>query len=289
MDIILNAITDWIKALLISSIISNLTGMFDTVNIRVGEIAIEVGKTPSDWNSGVFSFIQNLSETVLIPIAGIILTFVMCHELISMIIDRNNFHDFPPTEIFKWLFKTCVSVLILTNVFDVVMAIFDISQHIVANASGVIMADTNINISTAIANLETVMESMSIGELLGIWLQSLVISITMIALSFYIFIVINGRMIEIYVITSLAPIPFSTLNSKEYNSIGQNYIKSLCALGLQAFLILVCVGIYAVLVQSIAMGSDPFDSILQCLGYTLLLCFTLTKTGSISKTVLNAH
>lgn len=289
MQSIIDAIEQWIKDFIIDGILYNLTGMFDTVNERVGEIAGEVGKTPSEWNGGVFSLIQNLSETVIIPIAGIVLTFIMCYELISMIIDKNNMHDFPPSDIFKWIFKTFVAVLIVTNVFDIVMAVFDVAQHVVSNSAGVIMGDTAINIESAIANLETVLADMSIGSLLGLYFMSAIVSITMMALSFCIFIVIYGRMMEIYMVTSLAPIPFATMANKEWGSMGQNYIKSVCALAFQAFLIMVCVGIYAVLVNNIAMGSDPFDAIWQCLGYTILLCFTLFKTVAISKTIFNAH
>ena len=289
MQSIIDAITEWIKEILISGIIGNLTGMFDNVNTRVGEIAGEVGKTPSQWNGGVFSLIQNLSETVVIPIAGIVLTFVMCYELIQMIIDKNNMHDFPPSDIFKWIMKTFIAVLIVTNVFDIVMAIFDVSQTVVANSAGLIIGDTGINIENALANLETVLGEMDIGPLLGLLLQSIVIGLTMYALSFCIFIVIYGRMMEIYMVTSLAPIPFATMSNKEWGSIGQNYIKSICALGFQAFLIMVCVGIYSVLVQDIAMGDDPINAIWSCLGYTLLLCFTLFKTGTIAKGIFNAH
>lgn len=289
MQSIIDAIEKWIKELISDGILYNLTGMFDTVNERVGEIASEVGKTPSEWNGGVFSLIHNLSETVIIPIAGIVLTFIMCYELINMIIDKNNMHDFPPSDIFKWIFKTFVAVLIVTNVFDIVMAIFDVSQHVVSNSAGIIMGDAAINIDSAIENLETVLADMSIGSLLGLYLMSAIVNITMIALSFCIFIVIYGRMMEIYMVTSLAPIPFATMANKEWGGMGQNYIKSVCALAFQAFLIMVCVGIYAVLVNNIAMGGDPFDAIWTCLGYTILLCFTLFKTVAISKTIFNAH
>ncbi|WP_313523830.1 VirB6/TrbL-like conjugal transfer protein, CD1112 family [Anaerotignum sp.] len=289
MQSIIDAITEWIKEILISGIIGNLTGMFDTVNSRVGEIASEVGKTPSQWNDGVFSLIQNLSETVVIPIAGIVLTFVMCYELISMIIDKNNMHDFPPSDIFKWIMKTFMAVLIVTNVFDIVMAIFDVSQTVVANSAGLIIGDAGIHIEDAIANLETVLGEMDIGPLLGLFVQSMLIGATMWALSFCIFIVIYGRMMEIYMVTSLAPIPFATMGNKEWGSMGQNYIKSICALGFQAFLIMVCVGIYSVLVNDIAMGDDPINAIWSCLGYTLLLCFTLFKTGTIAKGIFSAH
>ena len=289
MQSIIDAITEWIKEMLISGIIGNLTGMYETVNTRVGEIASEAGQTPSQWNDGVFSLIQNLSETVVIPIAGIILTFVMCYELISMIIDKNNMHDFPPSDIFKWIMKTLIAVLLVTNVFNIVMAVFDVSQTVVASSASLITGSTSIDIESAVGNLETVLAEMDIGPLLGLFMQSFVMQLTMYALSFCIFIVIYGRMIEIYMVTSLAPIPFATMGNKEWSSMGQNYIKSICALAFQAFLIMVCVGIYSVLITSAVTSSDPIGTIWSCLGYTLLLCFTLFKTGSIAKSIFNAH
>ncbi len=289
MQSIIDAINEWIKQILISGILANLTSMFETVNSRVGEIAVEVGKTPSDWNSGVYSFIRNLSETVLLPIAGIILTFVMCYELISMIIDKNNMHDFPPSDIMKWIFKTYIAVLIVTNVFDAVMAIFDVGQHIVSSSAGFISGSTAVDVSTTIAALEVSLQSYEIGPLFGLLIQSLIVQLTMFFLSICIFIVIYGRMIEIYMVTALAPIPFATMVNKEWGSMGQNYVKSLCALAIQAFLIMVCVGIYSVLVNNISLGDDPMTAIWTTMGYTVLLCFTLFKTGSIAKSIFNAH
>lgn len=292
MDAITDKLTEWIKEMIIHGIMGCLLEIFDTINMRVGEIATEVGKTPSAWHGGVFSMIQNLSETVMLPIAGLILTYVMVAELINMIIDRNNFHDFPPSDIFKWVFKTAFAVLLVSNVFPFTMAVFDVSQSIVNDSAGIIMTDTEINPLDVFDDMWDVLEDQSVGNLLMIYVQCLLLGIGMDIMSICIFIVIYGRMIEIYMVTSLAPIPFATLMSKEQGSVGQNYIKSLIALGLQAFLIMVCVGIYAVMIQSIAFDisdTKPMSVIWTCMGYTVLLCFTLFKTGSIAKSVLNAH
>ena len=289
MQSIIDSITEWLKELLISGITENLSGMFDTVNMKVGEIAGEVGKTPSTWNGGVFSMIQNLSENVIVPIAGIILTFVMCYELIQMVIEKNNLHDIETFMFFKWIFKTFVAVLIITNTFNIIMGIFDMSQYVVSNASGVILTDTNINISTVITNMEETLKEMELGPLLGLWLQSTLIGFTMTALSICIFVIIYGRMIEIYLMTSMGAIPFATMINREWGTMGQNYLKAMLALGFQAFLIMVCVGIYAVLVQSIAIDGDIIGAIWACVGYTVLLCFTLFKTSSMAKSLFNAH
>ena len=289
MQSIIDSITEWLKELLISGITSNLSGMFDTVNSKVGEIAGEVGKTPSAWNGGVFSMIQSLSDNVIIPIAGIILTFVMCYELIQMVIEKNNLHDIETFMFFKWIFKTFVAVLILTNTFNIIMGIFDMSQHVVSNAAGVIITDTNIDITTVIANMEESLKEMELGPLLGLWLQSTLIGFTMTALSICIFVIIYGRMIEIYLMTSMAAIPLATMVNREWGSMGQNYLRAMLALGFQAFLIMVCVGIYAVLVQSMSTDGDIIKAVWTCVGYTVLLCFTLFKTKKKKKSLFNAH
>lgn len=286
---ILDMIQEWFKELLIDGIISNLTGMFDTLNTKVGEIAGEVGMTPSAWNSGIFNMVRNLSETVIVPIAGIVLTFVMCYELIQLIVEKNNLHDFDTWIFFKWIFKTFCAVLIVTNTWNIVMGVFDAAQSVVARASGVITADTSIDISSVIPDMETRLAEMELGPLLGLWMQSAFVGITMWALTICIFIVIYGRMIEIYLVTSVAPIPMATMMGREWGGMGQNYLRSLFALGFQAFLIIVCVAIYAVLVENIALEDDIIAAIWTCVGYTVLLCFTLFKTGSLSKQVFQAH
>jgi len=287
--LIWDMIEKWFRELLIDGIISNLTGMFDTVNTKVGEIAGEVGMTPSGWNGGIFSMIQNLSETVILPIAGIILTFVACYELIQIVVEKNSLHDMDTWIFFKWIFKTMCAVLLVTNTWNIVMGIFDLTQHVVNQSAGVIISNAGIDISSAMTNLETTLSSWSVGSLLGLWFQSIVVGLTMNILSICIFLVIYGRMIEIYLVTSIGPIPLATMVNREWGGMGQNYLKSLFALGFQAFLIMVCVGIYAVLVENIAVGSDITGAIWACMGYTVLLCFTLFKTGSLAKSLFAAH
>ena len=289
MEGILDKINEWLKTLLIDGITGNLSGMFDTVNTKVGEIAGEVGMTPSAWNGGVFSLIRNLSETVIIPIAGIILTFVMCYELIQMVIEKNNLHDMDTWIFFKWIFKTFVAVLLVTNTWNIVMAVFDMAQHVVGQSGGLIVGNTSIDLAAAIPDMEEKLKALELGPLLGLWFQSMVVGLTMHALSICIFLVIYGRMIEIYLVTSIGPIPFATMSNRECSGIGQNYLKSLLALGFQAFLIMVCVGIYAVLIQTIGTTDDISGAIWSCMGYTVLLCFTLFKTGSMAKSIFSAH
>ena len=289
MDRLWASITDWLKEVLINGITSNLSGMFDSTNQRVGEIAGTVGTTPQAWNGSIFSMIQNLSETVIVPIAGLILAFVMTLELIQLITEKNNMHDLDTWIFFKWAFKSAAAVLIVTNTWNIVMGVFDVAQNVVNNASGVIVGDTSIDLGTAITDLESTLEAMELGELFGLWFQSLFLGITMHAITICVFLVTYGRMIEIYLVTSIAPIPMAAMMSKEAGGMGQNYLRSLFALGFQAFLIIVCVAIYAVLVQTISVSGDLSTAIWTCLGYTVLLCFSLFKTGSLAKSIFNAH
>jgi hypothetical protein len=289
MESILDKITEWLKTMLVEGIIINLSGMFDNVNQQVGEIAGQVGLTPAAWNAGVFSMIRSLSESVIIPIACVILAFVMTYELIQMVIDRNNLHDIDTWIFFKWIFKTFVAVLLVTHTFDIIMGIFDMAQAVVNSASGVISADASVDLATTVADLQTRLTAMELGPLFGLWFQSLFIGFTMQALSICIFLVIYGRMIEIYLVTSVGPIPMATMVNREWGGMGQNYLRSLLALAFQAFLIMVCVGIYAVLVQNIATETDIIKAVWTTLGYTVLLCFTLFKTGSLAKSIFNAH
>ena len=289
MDRLWASITDWLKEVLINGITSNLSGMFDSTNQRVGEIAGTVGTTPQAWNGSIFSMIQNLSETVIVPIAGLILAFVMTLELIQLITEKNNMHDLDTWIFFKWAFKSAAAVLIVTNTWNIVMGVFDVAQNVVNNASGVIVGDTSIDLGTAITDLESTLEAMELGELFGLGFQSLFLGITMHAITICVFLVTYGRMIEIYLVTSIAQIPMAAMMSKEAGSMGQNYLRSLFALGFQAFLIIVCVAIYAVLVQTISVSGDLSTAIWTCLGYTVLLCFSLFKTGSLAKSIFNAH
>ena len=289
MDLLWNKITEWLKDLLISGIISNLTGMFDATNQKVAEISAQVGTTPQAWNGSIFGMIQNLSETVIVPIAGAILAFVMTLELIQLITEKNNLGDVDTWMFFKWAFKSAAAVLIVTNTWNIVMGVFDTAQSVVSSASGVIISDTSIDITTVLTDLESRLEAMDIGPLFGLWFQSMFVGICTWALSICIFIVIYGRMIEIYLVTSIAPIPMATMLNREWGSMGQNYLRSLLALGFQAFLIIVCVAIYAVLVQNISAMADISAAIWTCMGYTVLLCFCLFKTSSLAKSVFNAH
>ncbi|MCB6365873.1 hypothetical protein LI291_06765 [Intestinibacillus massiliensis] len=280
---------EWFRGILTDGILANLSGLFDSVNTEVGEIAAELGTTPAGWNAGIFNMVRSLSENVIVPIAGIIITFVMCYELIHMVIEKNNMHDFDTSIFFKWIFKTFIAVLFVTNCWNIVMGVFDVTQSVVNRSAGVIIGNTSIDIASVIADLEARLEAMSIGGLIGLWFQSLFVGLTMKALSICIMLVVYGRMIEIYLVSSIAPIPMATMVNHEWGSVGQNYLKSLLALGFQAFLIMICVGIYAVLVQTIAVTGDISGAIWTCMGYTVLLCFTLLKTGSLAKSLFGAH
>lgn len=289
MNFIWDKITEWLKDLLVSGIVSNLSGLFDSINTRVADVASTVGKTPQAWNGSIFNMIRSLSENVVVPIAGIILTFVMCLELIQLLIDRNNMHDFDTFIFVKWIIKTFAAVLIVTNTWNIVMGVFDVAQHVVSQAAGVIIGETALDVASLLGDMEASLMEMDVGPLFGLWFQSSLMGIIAWVLSICIFIIVYGRMIEIYMVTSVAPIPMDTMVNREWGQMGQNYLRSLFALGFQAFLIMVCVGIYAVLVQNISVGSDVSAALWTCIGYTVLLCFTLFKSSSVAKSVFNAH
>ena len=288
MDAILQQIADWLNGMLVDGIMNNLSGMFDAVNQQVGDVASQVGRTPASFSPGVFSMVRNISESVIVPIAGMILTFIACYELIQLIIDHNNLANFETWIFFKWVFKTFVAVMLITNTFNITMAVFDVAQHVVNASAGIISSSTAVDAST-LESIRGTLEEMELGPLLGLFLQSFVVQLCSMILSVVIFVIVYGRMVEIYLMTSLAPIPFATFGNREQSQIGQNYLRSLFALGFQGFLIMICIGIYAVLVQTVSFSDDIIASIWGVMGYTVLLCFSLFKTGSLARSVLSAH
>lgn len=288
MQSIIDSIVEWLKELLVTGIMGNLTNTFDSVNAQVGQIATEVGMTPSTFSPAIFNMIRTLSENVIMPIAGLILTFIACYELIQLVISHNNLANFETWIFFKWVFKTFIAVTLITNTMNITMAVFDVAHHVVSQAGGIITGSTAIDAST-LATMQSNLEAMEVGELLGIFLMSFIVQFLVYILSALIFVIVYARMIEIYLMVSLAPLPFATFGNKEQSMIGQNYLRSLFALGFQGFLIMVCVGIYAVLIQSIAFSSDIIGTLWGIVGYTVLLAFTLFKTGSVAKSVLHAH
>lgn len=288
MQSILEQITDWLKSMIISGIMGNLSGMFDSVNQQVGQIAGDVGTTPANFSPAVFSMIRNISESVILPIAGMVLTFIACYELIQMLIEHNNLANFETWTFSKWVFKTFLAVTLISNTFNITMAVFDVAQQVISRSGGLISGSTSVSDATLTA-MQATLEGMDLGPLLGLYLQTFVVQVTMLALSAIIFVIVYGRMVEIYLMVSLAPIPFATFGNHEQSHTGQNYLRSLFALGFQGFLIMICVGIYAVLIQNLSFSDNIISSIWGVMGYTVLLAFTLFKTGSLAKSVFAAH
>ena len=286
---LIDSITDWIKQLFIDAIMASFTTMFGEVNTQVQDIAVQVGTTPEGWNSGVFAMVRTLSETVVLPIAGMILTFVLCYELIQLIIEKNNLQDFDTFNIFKWIFKTFVAVFIITNTFNIVMGVFDIGQHVINESAGVIAGDLALGGDVMMDAIEASLEAMGVGELLGLFFEVQIVRLCMLIMSVVIMIIVWGRMLEIYLTVSVAPIPMSTMVNRDWGQMGQNCLRSLFALAFQGFLIMICVAIYAVLVAGIAVSDNMHITIWAIAGHTALLCFILLKTGGISKSVFNSH
>lgn len=282
-------IEKWMRQLLSGMVTSNLTNMFTDVNQKTGEIASQVGQTPQGWNGSIFSMIRSLSNSVIIPIAGMIITFILCYELISMVTSANNMHDVDTFMFFKYFFKMWVAVWIVSHTFDMVMAIFDVGQHVVNSAAGVIGGSTAIDISSLVGQMSTTMQTMEIGELVLLALETLLVSFGMKVMSVIITVVLYGRMIEIYLYSSVAAIPFATMSNREWGQIGNNYLRGLLALAFQGFFIMVCVAIYAVLISTMQISDNMHSALFGIAAYTVMLCFALLKTGSLSKSVFNAH
>ncbi len=290
MNSIVDKITELIKEMLQGWVLTNLEGMFTDVNDKVGTIAGEVSKTPSGWNAGIFSMIQNLSNTVIVPIAGIIITYVLCYELITMVIDKNNMHEFDTSLFIRYLFKACIAVMLLSRTSDIVMAVFDVGGHMVNSAASAITGSTNLDVgATLMSMFNSQLSTMEIGELIGLGLETMICSLCMKIMSVLITVILYGRMIEIYLYVSVAPVPFATFTNREWGSIGANYLKGVIALAFQGFFIMVCVAIYAVLVNTVAIAGNLHSALWQVMAYTVVLCFSLFKTGSVSRSILNAH
>ena len=290
MGTIIDKITEFIKEMLQGWVLSNLETMFTDVNEKVGTIAGEVSKTPSTWNSGIFDMIKTLSDNVIVPIAGMIISFVLIYELITMVIDKNNMHDFDTSLFFRFLLKACIAVSLLSQTFDIVMAVFDVGNHVVMQAAGVISGSTSLDVQTTLVNMfNSQLENMGIGELIGLGMETMIVSLGMKIMSVLITVILYGRMIEIYLYVSVAPIPAATVTNREWGTIGTNYLKGLIALAFQGFFIMVCVAIYAVLVASVAVADNLHTALWSVAAYTVILCFSLFKTGSLSKSIFNAH
>ena len=288
MEKLFQSIDEWLRGILMSGITGNMRHVFDSVNVQVGNITTEVAKTPFTFSPTIFTMIRNLSENIIMPIAGIILTFIACYELIQLVISHNNLANFETWIFFKWVFKTFLAVVLITNTMNITMAVFDVSQYVVQNAGGIITESTYVD-ADGFENFEYFLEMQTTGELFTIFLQTFIAQFLIYILSALIFVIVYARMVEIYLMISMAPIPFATFGNKEQSMIGQNYVKSLFALGFQGFLIMVCVAIYAVLIQNIAFTDDIVGCLWKMIGITILLCFTLFKTGSVAKSILHAH
>ena len=289
MEGIIEKLTDFIKEILKGWVEANLTAMFTDVNTKVGTIAGEVSKTPSTWNSGIFRMVEGLSESVIIPIAGMIITFVLCYELISMVTDKNNMHEFDTSLFFRYLFKAAIAVWILGNTFDITMAVFDVAATAVRRAGDYITGSTSLDVEDALKHMfETNIDSMGVGELIGLGLETMIVSFGMKIMSVLITVILYGRMVEIYLYISVSPIPFATWTNREWGSIGSNYFKGLFAVAFQGFFIMVCVAIYAVLISAVAVAGDIHSALWSVVSYTVLLCFSLFKTGTLSRSIFHA-
>ena len=290
MDGILEKLNELIKEILQEWVSSNLADMFTDVNSQVESIAGEVSRTPVTWNATIFTMIEGLSENVIVPIAGIVIAYVLCYELISMVMEKNNMQDFDISLFFRYLFKAGIGVWLVSNTFNITMAVFDVASDTVNSAAAYITGNTSLDMEDVLNEmLETSISLMSIGELIALGIESSVVKLGMKVMSVLITVILYGRMIEIYLYISISPVPFATFTNREWGDIGTNYLKGLFALAFQGFFIMVCVAIYSVLVSGIAVAPNLHTALWSVAAYTIILCFSLFKTGSLAKSVLNAH
>ena len=290
LDFILDPINEFIRDMLKGWIEDNLSALFVQLNNNVAGVSLEVSQTPSSWNGGIFNIVQTLSETVIVPIAAVIITYVLCYELISMLIDRNNMHDFDTALFLKYIFKAGIAVFLLSKTSDIVMAMFDLGSQMTMKAGVAIYHEAGIpDIASDVIAIHARLDSMTTGELWSFVFETMFAKLIINIMSVLVTVIMYGRMIEIYLYVSCAPIPFATLGNKEWGSIGTNYIKSIFALALQGFFIMVCVGIYAALVSGLVVADDLSDAVWQLMAHTVVLCFSLFKTGSLAKAIMNAR
>ena len=284
---IFDKIEEFFKELLLGGIQANLESMFLDINDKVGAVATDVGKTPMGWNGDVFAFIKSINDSVIIPIAGLIITAVLCIELINMVMQKNNMHDTDTFEFFKYIIKMWIAVWLVSHAFEFSMAVFDVAQHMVNKTAGVINTSATVSGDQIVAMMDTLKEK-GLGELVMILFETSLIKVAIQVISVVIMLVVYGRMFEIYVYSSVSSIPFATMGNKEWGQIGTNYIKGLFALGLQGLFLMVCLGIYAVLVKTIKL-TDIHTSTMTILGYAVLLGLMMLKSGTLAKSILNAH
>ncbi len=289
MDQIFDALNEWMAGWLSEGIMDHLSWMFEFVNIQVGKAGEAAAMTPEAFSPGILSMVQAVSETVILPIAGMILTCIACIELIQMVIDQNNMRDYETWNIFRWAVKTAVAVILIANTFNITMAVFEVAGVVVNHSTGLMSGSTAIDASAVDAMADTI-EEMDAIPLLALYLQMFLVHAGMNIMAILIYIIVYGRLIEIYLMTSLAPIPMATFGGRESRQIGQNFLRSLFALGLQGFLIVICIGVYAMLIQSINYTGDDITGVVWTVAaFTALLCFTLFKTSGVAKSVLNAR
>lgn len=288
MEGIFEKLNEFIKEILQEWVASNLVDMFTDVNAQVGDIAGEVSKTPVTWNNSIFQMMQGISESVIIPVAGIVIAYVLCYELISMVMEKNNMQDFDTSLFFRYLFKAAIGVWLVSNTFQIVMAVFDVASDAVNSAAAYVSGNTSLDMEQTLNNMfQTSVQNMGVGELIALGLETSVVKLGMKVMSVLITVILYGRMIEIYLYISVAPIPFATFTNREWGDIGTNYVKGLLALAFQGFFIMMCVAIYAVLVSSIAYADNVHSAIWSAVAYAVLLCFALFRTGGLSKTVFH--
>lgn len=284
---IFTRIGEWLKSGLAESCAYRITNLFTAWNEQVAKIAENVSQTPQEWNAEIYNMVQVLSETLIMPIACVILTFIVTYDLLSMVMEKNNMKDFDIAMLFKWMLKTAIAVVLVSNTFEIIMAIFEVSQYVIDSSVDIIIKGST-DIKMTIENLEEQLVAMGFFDLIGLWIGTFVIQACIWVMVIIINLIVYYRMISIYIMISLAPIPIACITSREYGSIGVNFIKSLCAVGLQGFLIMICLSMYSVMIAALPTTDNIWLAMLGTVFLAVALCVALTKTNSLAKMMLGA-
>lgn len=286
---IFEEIGEWLRGLLAEMVLADLEAMYADADGQAGMIAGAVAVTPQGWNAPVYSMIRNLSDSVMMPVAGVIITYVLCYELVSMLTAKNNMHDIDTWMFFKYLVKAWIAVYLVSHTFDITLGVFEMGSRMARAAAESIRGSTAPDAAELARSLEEKMEGMGLGELFLLEIEASFVTVGTQILSALTAVILYARMVEIYLYISVAPVPFATFSNREWGQIGNNYLRGLFALAFQGFLIMACVGINAALVESVHTADDIHSALFGTAAYMALLFISLRRTKGLSQSVFNAH
>ncbi len=302
MDFVFERLDLWIKGILADTVCSNLRSMMETIQTLTVGLDSELALSPDSYNADMWSMLQNVIDSAIVPVASLVLTAIMCLELISWLNEQNNMRTTGDimAQFVKFIVRLFIGVLLVQKSYDITLWVFRLSNFVIFNAIGTINTSISADILSG-SSLEAIKETLvtlEIGDLLTIIGVSFLASLATVIIQAAAWIVILGRVIQIYMYCSVGAIPYATLTHKETSGIGKNYLLNLAALGFQGFFMLIAIAMYGYLINDAISKLDPGDLVspmgfisfvlkLLCCGGALL--FTLIGSKSLSKSIFNAH